>query len=97
VRAGILYGFVVLAFEAGAYFLWKTPFQIAPVFFGLAFSLALIGLYPHRRALVPPTTGAMPKSHPVPAAKPAEPAPPVPAGSEKRADSEQQEPAEKES
>src|SRR5579871_4243383 len=73
VRAGILYGFVVLAFEAGSYFLWHTPFQIAPVFFGLAFSLALIGLYPHRRQLVPPTTGAAPK-----AAKPLEP-PEVPA------------------
>lgn len=73
VRAGILYGFVVLAFEAGSYFLWHTPFQIAPVFFGLAFSLALIGLYPHRRQLVPPTTGAAPKAPP---AKPAESATP---------------------
>ncbi len=70
VRAGILYGFVVLAFEGGAYFLWKTPFQIAPVFFGLAFSLALIGLYPHRRQLVPPTSSMGAK--PAPAAKPAE-------------------------
>jgi putative tricarboxylic transport membrane protein len=62
----------------------------------MLFSLALIGLYPHRRALVPRTTGAMPKSHPVPAAKPAEAAQPVPAGSEKHA-AELQEPAEKES
>ena len=75
VRAGILYGLVVLAFEAGSYFLWHTNFQIAPVFFGLAFSLALIGLYPHRRQLVPPATGAAPKR--APAAKPAEPASPV--------------------
>ena len=73
VRAGILYGFVVLGFEGGSYFLWHTPFEIAPVFFGLAFSLALIGLYPHRRQLVPPTTGTMPKAAPV--AKPAEPVP----------------------
>ena len=71
VRAGILYGFVVLAFEAGSYFLWHTPFQIAPVFFGLAFSLALIGLYPHRRALVPPATGASTKAASAP--KPVEP------------------------
>lgn len=73
VRAGILYGLVVLAFEGGSYFLWHTPFEIAPVFFGLAFSLALIGLYPHRRQLVPPATSASAK--PAEAARPA----PVPA------------------
>src|SRR4051794_32454854 len=78
VRAGIMYGFVVLAFEAGSYFLWHTPFAIAPVFFGLAFSLALIGLYPHRRALVPPATGAQARAA-APATKPAEPAKPAPA------------------
>jgi hypothetical protein len=72
VRAGILYGFVVLGFEAGSYFLLHSQFQLAPVFFGLAFSLALIGLYPHRRQLVPPPTGAA--SMGAPAAKPAEPA-----------------------
>jgi len=71
VRAGILYGFVVLAFEAGAHFLLGSQFHLAPVFFGLAFSLALIGLYPHRRALVPAATGAAPKA--APAAKPVEP------------------------
>src|SRR5579872_1401986 len=71
VRAGVLYGFVVLAFEGGSYLLWHTNFQIAPVFFGLAFSLALIGLYPHRRSLVPPATGAARKAAPVP--KPVEP------------------------
>ncbi len=43
VRAGILYGF----------FIWHAPFHIGPVFFGLAFSLLLIALYPNRRALVP--------------------------------------------
>src|SRR6202158_3461741 len=37
VRAGVLYGFVVLAFEAGSYFLWQAPFHVGPVFFGLAF------------------------------------------------------------
>jgi uncharacterized membrane protein len=55
VRAGILYGFVVLAFESGAYFLWREPFHLGPVFFGLAFTLLLIALYPQRRALVPST------------------------------------------
>ncbi|HLZ94348.1 MAG TPA: hypothetical protein VKT20_03355 [Candidatus Dormibacteraeota bacterium] len=53
VRAGILYGFVVLGFEAGAYFLWREPFHLGPVFFGLAFTLLLIALYPQRRKLVP--------------------------------------------
>jgi hypothetical protein len=54
VRAGILYGFVVLAFEAGSYFLWHTSFHLGPVIFGLAFSLLLIATYPQRRQLVPP-------------------------------------------
>ena len=54
VRAGILYGFVVLAFEAGSYFLWRTPFHLGPVIFGLAFSLLLIATYPQRKELVPP-------------------------------------------
>jgi hypothetical protein len=55
VRAGILYGFVVLAFEAGSYYLWHAPFHIGPVFFGLAFSLLLIATYPQRSQLLPPT------------------------------------------
>lgn len=70
VRAGVLYGFVVLAFEAGSYFLWHAPFHIGPVVFGLAFSLLLIAAYPERRQLVPPVTGSGP-----PAPKP--PAPPA--------------------
>jgi hypothetical protein len=73
VRAGILYGFVVLAFEAGSYFLLKAQFHLGPVFFGLAFSLLLIALYPQRRQLVPPTTGTAPRTGAAPAAKPAEP------------------------
>ena len=74
VRAGILYGFVVVAFEAGAYLLWKEPFHLGPIFFGLAFSLLLIALYPQRRKLVPtkadmPAPAALPplKSEPAPA------------------------------
>lgn len=54
VRAGILYGFVVLAFEAGSYFLWGATFHLGPVIFGLAFSLLLIATYPQRKQLVPP-------------------------------------------
>src|SRR5437879_13916339 len=53
VRAGILYGFVVLAFEAGAYFLWRASFHLGPVIFGLAFSLLLIATYPERKKLIP--------------------------------------------
>jgi hypothetical protein len=53
VRAGILYGFVVLAFEAGSYFLWGAPFHLGPVIFGLAFSLLLIATYPQRTRLIP--------------------------------------------
>ncbi len=81
VRAGILYGFVVLAFEAGSYFLLHSQFHLGPVFFGLAFSLLLIALYPQRRALVPPTTGTAGKAAPAttaPPAKKAEPATPAP-------------------
>lgn len=78
VRAGILYGVVVLGFEAGAYFIFHEPFHIGPVFFGLAFSLLLIALYPVRRDLVP---------HEAPKPKTVEPvktpvavSPPQPAG-----------------
>ena len=71
VRAGILYGFVVLLFEAGAYFLWGEPIHLGPIFFGLAFSLALIALYPQRRKLVPSKTDGAPNAPPSPAATPA--------------------------
>jgi hypothetical protein len=65
VRAGILYGFVVLAFEGGSYYLWHAPFHIGPVFFGLAFSLLLIATYPQRRQLVPSTSGAIARRTPM--------------------------------
>src|SRR5712691_883679 len=58
VRAGILYGVVVLAFELGSWKVWGAEFHIGPVVFGLAFSLLLIALYPERRALVPPLTSS---------------------------------------
>jgi hypothetical protein len=58
VRAGILYGFVVLCFEAIAYFVVRAPFHIGPVIFGLAFSLLLIATYPERDKLLPPRTEA---------------------------------------
>ncbi len=72
VRAGILYGVVVIGFEAGASYLWQTTFHIGPVVFGLACSLLLIALYPQRKALVPSTRN-VPQ-----AAMPAMPAPPTP-------------------
>jgi hypothetical protein len=58
VRGGILYGFVVLAFEAGAWWLWRAQFHLGPVIFGLAFSLLLIATYPERRKLIPETSQA---------------------------------------
>ena len=70
VRAGILYGFVVLAFEAGAYYLWRAPFHVGPVFFGLAFSLLLIATYPQRKQLVPSTSLIRPLVEPAETAKP---------------------------
>jgi peptidoglycan/LPS O-acetylase OafA/YrhL len=54
VRAGILYGFVTVAFEIGAYYLIGSKFYFGPIIFGLACSLLLIALYPQRAKLVPP-------------------------------------------
>lgn len=68
VRAGILYGFVVVAFEAGSYYLWHAPFHFGPVFFGLAFSLLLIATYPQRKKLVPSTEKRAAAPAPAPAA-----------------------------
>jgi hypothetical protein len=65
VRAGILYGFVVLAFEAGSYFLWRAQFHLGPVIFGLAFSLLLIATYPERKHLIPSTAAATLKRTPI--------------------------------
>jgi hypothetical protein len=75
VRAGILYGFVVLAFEGGAYLLWRAPFHIGPVIFGLAFSLLLIATYPQRRKLIPPAIGTHSEPAPAPVEKEPEKSP----------------------
>ncbi len=77
VRAGILYGVVVVGFEIGAHFLIAAPFFYGPVIFGLACSLLLIALYPERRDLLPPVTGQPPAAPK--AAKPPAPAPHSPA------------------
>ena len=87
VRAGILYGLVVVAFEAAQYFIWHEAFHLGPAFFGLAFSLLLIALYPQRRQLVPPTTGVQPRPRP---AEPAKPAPTMPSPQDKLKDDEPQ-------
>jgi hypothetical protein len=84
VRAGILYGFVVLAFEAGSYFVWRASFHIGPVFFGLAFSLLLIALYPNRRALVPERS----QPHPKPLAAVTATTPPKPAAEPPKTEAE---------
>lgn len=83
VRAGILYGVVVVAFEGGAWLLWRDPIHIGPVFFGLAFSLLLIALYPQRKDLVPHETPAATKTA-APAAAPAPKPEPVPEPAEKK-------------
>lgn len=67
VRAGILYGFVVLVFEAGSSLLYHKTFHLGPVIFGLAFSLLLIATYPERKKLIPSVTA------PAVAKKPATP------------------------
>src|SRR5260370_30182356 len=75
VRAGVLYGFVVLAFEGGACFLWRAPFHIGPVIFGLAFSLLLIATSPQRRKLIPPAIGIHSDPAPAPLEKEPEKSP----------------------
>lgn len=56
VRAGILYGIVTVAYELSAHFWLGAEFYYGPVIFGLACSLLLIALYPHRERLLPPVT-----------------------------------------
>ena len=55
VRAGILYGLVVLVFEIVSAIRGKgfQDFHLGPVIFGLAFTLLLIAAYPERRKLLP--------------------------------------------
>jgi hypothetical protein len=56
VRAGILYGFVTIGYELGAYYLIGSEFFIGPVIFGVSCSLLLIALYPERSTLMPPVS-----------------------------------------
>src|SRR5438132_12498186 len=51
IRAGILYGIVVLIFEIISGLSGKG-FHLGPVIFGLAFTLLLIAAYPERKRLI---------------------------------------------
>lgn len=77
VRLGILYGFVVLAFEGGSALMFKKTFHLGPVIFGLAFSLLLIATYPERKKLIPTKEEAKPET-PKSEPEPATPEPQVP-------------------
>ena len=81
VRAGILYGLVVLLFEIVNVFSHK-PFHLGPVIFGLAFTLLLIAAYPERKRLLGDMVSGTEKSKsPVPDdGPPAEAAEPEKAG-----------------
>jgi hypothetical protein len=74
IRAGILYGLVVLIFEIVNVFNHKT-FHLGPVIFGLAFSLLLIAAYPERKRLlrdvVPTGESSKPSTEETPAETPA--------------------------
>lgn len=80
VRAGILYGLVVLVFEivSAAH---GAGFHLGPVIFGLAFTLLLIAAYPERKKLLPERQPAKPSETPPTSSEPA-PAPPPSAAAE---------------
>jgi len=64
VRAGILYGLVVLVFEIVSA-IHSKGFHLGPVIFGLAFTLLLIAAYPERKKLLPsPSPPAVAESKP---------------------------------
>ncbi|HKW59053.1 MAG TPA: hypothetical protein VJR46_04795 [Candidatus Dormibacteraeota bacterium] len=69
VRAGILYGLVVLVFEIVSAIRGKG-FHLGPVIFGLAFTLLLIASYPERKKLLPETGPAREEAQPEPPAAP---------------------------
>jgi peptidoglycan/LPS O-acetylase OafA/YrhL len=76
VRAGILYGLVVLVFEVANVVVAHKPFHLGPVIFGLAFTLLLIAAYPERRKLLSdtlPPKPSKPADEPPPALETAEP------------------------
>lgn len=74
VRAGILYGLVVLVFEIVSA-VRGNGFDLGPVIFGLAFTLLLIATYPERRKLLPERQAAAPPEPEAVTPPPAEPEP----------------------
>jgi hypothetical protein len=54
VRIGILYGPLVVAYQALMFHLIAKPFSPGPLIFGLLCSLLLAMLYPDRGRLIPP-------------------------------------------
>jgi hypothetical protein len=64
VRMGILYGPLVVAYEALLLHLFNKPFSPGPLIFGLSCSFLLALLYPDRGRLIPPATEA--EAQPVP-------------------------------
>lgn len=67
IRAGILYGLIVLAFEIVSAIHGKG-FHLGPVIFGLAFTLLLIAAYPERKRLIGDTAKSTPSPEPAPVA-----------------------------
>ena len=80
VRAGILYGLVVLVFETVSATEGKG-FHLGPVIFGLAFTLLLIAAYPERKKLLPERAPAAAKA-PTTSSAPAPALPPSGASGE---------------
>ena len=74
VRAGILYGLVVLVFEVADVVVAHKTFHLGPVIFGLAFTLLLVAAYPERRKLLRDTAPPKPAATEEPAVEtPVEP------------------------
>jgi hypothetical protein len=69
VRAGILYGLVVLVFEVVSA-LRGHGFRLGAVIFGLAFTLLLIAAYPERKKLLPEAATSEPATSSEPAPEP---------------------------
>jgi hypothetical protein len=78
VRAGILNGFVTIAYELGAHYLIGAQFFFGPIIFGISCSLLLIALYPQRSQLMPPVSDP-PTAYRQPRTPPPAPTPAAPA------------------
>ena len=81
VRAGILYGLIVLVFEIVSAIHGKG-FHLGPVIFGLAFTLLLVAAYPERKKLLPERPTSEPEKTPTSSEPAPEPPPSSGAGAE---------------